>query len=883
VSPLPTVTHGSGTDTVSSLGITNYNLNVSGGFLMVNNAYSSNADTAVSGGYLALNGTSQTATLTLSSGTLDVPGNLTVTGTTTLSGGTMQGPGPINLNGGVNVGVSNVFLGGSDGGPVLNLGGTSTWTGTAPFASRIWVGYGSTINNTGTFQDQNAFNNDILNLAGTGNTFNNMGTYVKTGLDTTTDNIPFNNTSSGSGTGIVNLQSGTLNLASGGIAGSGSTFNGAPGTTLGLSGYKLQSGSAVNAGNVTFSGVNTVAGAFTATGTTSVQLGTTAFSGPSAPSFNALSIAGTATFSNNAAANSLALTGGTLTLGATGNFTVSGPTTVSGGTMQGGTATLNGTVNLVDGGLSLNGATLNLNGNATWTNTFADSNDISLNNSTVINNNSVFTDSLNYSGGIQNGFSGTNVFNNMGTYMKTGAGTSTINVPFNNTSGGPGTGIVNLSSGTLNLAAGGTGGSGSAFNGAPGTTLGFSGYNFQSGSAVNAGNVTFSGVNTVAGTFTATGTTSVTGGTTTFSDLTFNGLVVSGGATASINNNATASSLTVSNASTVDLGAAGNLTVTGTTTLSGFSTLQGGDDFKLKSLTVGQGGVVLNHTTLRVYGTTAWTTTFPESGPIPMGDASSWYNYGTVQDENPYGDSISEFGGGTNTFYNLYTYNKTGDGTTYFDGITFTNSGNLLIEKGTMNFTEPLLQTAGLISVNGFLVAPAVNIIEGTVNGTGAITTGNMTINTAAFVLPGTISSPGVLTINGTLTTMGTLAINILNLTGGAGKGYSQLQVAGSPGTAVLGGTLQINLLPGASFSAGSEFDILHVLNGYTGEFSSVTGNGASDFLVIYGTPGLGDPNFDVFLVATSSFTSPVPLPPGLLLLAPGLLGLAAVRRRFKK
>ncbi len=89
---------------------------------------------------------------------------------------------------------------------------------------------------------------------------------------------------------------------------------------------------------------------------------------------------------------------------------------------------------------------------------------------------------------------------------------------------------------------------------------------------------------------------------------------------------------------------------------------------------------------------------------------------------------------------------------------------------------------------------------------------------------------------------------------------------------------MQINFFSALVVTKGEEFDILHAVGGLSGTtFASLTGTDASFFTAVYtGT--------DILLQANQTFTaSPVSLPPGLLLFGPGLVGLAAIRRRFKK
>ena len=66
---------------------------------------------------------------------------------------------------------------------------------------------------------------------------------------------------------------------------------------------------------------------------------------------------------------------------------------------------------------------------------------------------------------------------------------------------------------------------------------------------------------------------------------------------------------------------------------------------------------------------------------------------------------------------------------------------------------------------------------------------------------------------------------------------------------------------------AGDRFDIVHAVSGLTGTFASLTGS--PNFYVDYEL-------HDAYLVAT-------PVPPGILLLAPGLAGLYGLRMRTRR
>lgn len=96
------------------------------------------------------------------------------------------------------------------GGRMLNLNGTTTWSGNTGVDNntiRFWNG--ATINNNGTFNDANAFDSFVEHNVGGPHNFNNTGTYNKQ-TSTVTDFdlfVNFNNT------GQVNVNAGTLRIA----------------------------------------------------------------------------------------------------------------------------------------------------------------------------------------------------------------------------------------------------------------------------------------------------------------------------------------------------------------------------------------------------------------------------------------------------------------------------------------------------------------------------------------------------------------------------------------------------------------------------------------------------------------------------------------------
>ena len=142
------------------------------------------------------------------SGTVNGPGNLTITNTFTWTGGTLGGSSTTIVPAGTTLNISNNFNKFVTGSHVLNLAGTTTWTGTGELDGSP----GSTINNSGTFTAQN---DGVCGNGGQGAgvIFNNNtnGVFTKSGTTGTTSFA--GNLLNNSGT--VNINSGTLTLSGG--------------------------------------------------------------------------------------------------------------------------------------------------------------------------------------------------------------------------------------------------------------------------------------------------------------------------------------------------------------------------------------------------------------------------------------------------------------------------------------------------------------------------------------------------------------------------------------------------------------------------------------------------------------------------------------------
>lgn len=361
------------------------------------------------------------ALVTLNGGTLDTAFVLSGStlagsdhsflGAVTWTGGAISGAASTTFT--KNVSISGAATKSLIGGRVLNLEGTTTWsgnTGNNNNAIRFWNG--ATINNHGSFIDANGFDSFIEHNVGGPHNFNNIGTYNKQSNTVTTGDIgvAFNNS------GTVNVNAGTMLLAGGSSSGS---FNIAAGATL-----EFRNG-ASTLDHATTGGAGTL------------KLGTDNVGGDAVLTIN-----------GGIHTGKLLISGSTLT-GEAHSF--QGPATWSGGAISGAASTT------FDGDLSITGANtktlsggrvINLNGTTTWSgNTAPDNNAIDFVNGGTVNNNGSFNDQNSFNAFIAHNRGGPHSFNNLGTFNKQANSTTLIDnfVAFNNT------GTVNVDAGTLQV------------------------------------------------------------------------------------------------------------------------------------------------------------------------------------------------------------------------------------------------------------------------------------------------------------------------------------------------------------------------------------------------------------------------------------------------
>jgi hypothetical protein len=424
---------------------------------------------ATSGGTFNVNGTATAGGLQLAGGTIGGTGALTVTGPGTWSSGTMSGSGSTTLVG--TVALNSASVKDVNSGRTVNFNGSTTWANTAADNGRIRTGNGATLQNNGTWLDQNNFTNQISpDFGGAPSTFVNAGSYTKTGTATTTTiAIGFNNG------GSVNVNTGTLVLSGGGTSDGGS-FSVASGATLEFGG-----------GTHTLNNIALGAG----TGRLMVSGGIVNAPGTFAYSGTLTSTGGSFNANGTATTVGLNLAGGTI--GGTGTLAITDGGTWTSGTILGaGIATFTGTLALASAGNKdvTNGRRFNFNGSTTWANTAADNGRIRTGNGATLNNNGTWIDQDNFSNQISPDFGGAaSTFVNAGSYTKSGTAPTTIAIGFSNS------GTVNVNAGAVNLTGGFTNFSGTTLTGGNVNVRGASSFGFVGANVVtNASGITLDGV-----------------------------------------------------------------------------------------------------------------------------------------------------------------------------------------------------------------------------------------------------------------------------------------------------------------------------------------------------------------------------------------------------
>ncbi len=491
--------------TIATL-LSNANINLTSGPLTVTGGANFVNALAIAGGTLILNGTNGSSvgtTMSLSTGTLSGTDALTVNGLLTWVTGSMctvstcnsPGTGVTNANGGITIPA------GSNGaqflyGRTLNNAGTATLSNTfysPSFGYYFYLGYGAVINNLATGTWNYTTDSPWLNTTTGGGTFNNAGTFEKTGgTATTTVNPTFNNSGSvldsSSGPSILDLNAVGTSTGSWSVS-SGDTLELGAGSAV----TSTLSGTISGAGTALFTtGTLNLTGAYNVGGGTQSNGGTTNFNGTVQNVGTSISAsAGTLNFSTPVTDNTLTSvtsTGGTVNLvssvtnasltsvaiGGSGQVNFSTGSAITTGTMTLNSGSLVGTdaltitglltwstgsmctvpacnaagtgVTNANGGITipagsngsqlLYGRTLNNAGTATLSNTFYSPSFgyyFYLGYGAVINNRATGIWNYTTDSPWLNTTTGGGTFNNAGTFEKTGGtATTTVNPVFNN-------------------------------------------------------------------------------------------------------------------------------------------------------------------------------------------------------------------------------------------------------------------------------------------------------------------------------------------------------------------------------------------------------------------------------------------------------------------
>ena len=717
-----------------------------------NSQLAGSGDYTVTGGTLTANGNISVSTLAITGGTF--AGNHTLTGSVGWSGGSLNGAGTTTIASSSNLTISGTSDHDFSARSIVN-NNTTSWTG-----GRLRSGNGGTFTNNGTFNDtaSSDVNND---WGGTAFVFSNASgaTYNKSAAGQTNFYVPFENS------GAANVTTGTLNLNGGGTLHSGGTLNAGSGAGVIFSNsYTLADASALTgAGNFTVTG-----GTFTATG--NVTVNNFAITGGH--------VAGQQTFKGTLAWNGGDFNNGdATTIGAAGSLTISGAGDHDFSAHQ---FTNSGTTNWTGGRLrSGNAGTFTNNG------TFVDSASSEINNDW---------------GG--SAFVFTN--GNGGTYRKTGAGQTSVFVPFVNS------GTLDLQTGTLALYSTSTLNAGT-------TTTGSGLLKLMSGVLTADGAMTFSDFE-------------IAGGTVSGNAHTFNGAIK---------------------------WSAGNFNSSGTTSIGGTLTIDSGADHDFNGHTfnnngtvnwtassgrmrTGNGGQFQNNGTFNDSASNVWNNDYQNaagqffngstgsynktSAGTSTFDGVSFVNAGTI---NVQGGSLDLQGGGSSPVGAHFNASSgaslrfTGGTYAVADGSGFAGKGSFVI-------------AGGKVSIGTTVSASDFQLIGGTLAGSqtfaGGLTWSDGNMNDANSTT--TIGNGGTLTITSNadhdMNAHGLVNNGTVTWNGGRIR-------SGNGGTIVNNGTF--NDSSGASVNNDYQNATLTFTNGAGGTYSK-SGNNTSIYYVPFTNNG---------------------------------------------
>jgi hypothetical protein len=606
---------------------------LSGGTLTVNGSITT-SNLVLEGGTLTVNGLITSSNLVLAGG--DLTGNGVIAGVLTWTGGTIGSGSTLTIatNG-------TLILAGVNGddyaleGILTNAGTIELVSGNLRLANCSWEGgwSGELVNLPGAVVDlQGDVNIDIY----CGGQLVNEGTLAKTGGTGTSTISPVLDNS-----GLVDVQTGTVNVNGGDTGNSTGVFQTESGATLTFgNNFTFSAG-------VQFPGLGTnvlTSGAFTLDGPLTIT--------------NLEMTGGTLTVNGAVTISNAVLAGGSLT----GSGVIAGVLTWTGGTIGGGstlTIATNGTLILAGEngneylvqGILTNAGTIEL-----------DSGNLQLHSCTG------YGELINLPGAVVDLQGDVNIdiycggqLVNEGTLAKTGGtGTSTISPVLDNS------GLVDVQTGTVNVNGGDTGNSTGVFQTESGATLTF-GNNFTFSAGVQfpglGTNVLTSGAFTLDGPLTITNL-EMTGGTLTVNGaVTISNAVLAGG---SLTGSGVIAGVLTWTGGTIGGGSTLTIATNGTLILAG----ENGNEYLVQGILTNAGTIELDSGNLQLHSCTGYGELINLPGAVVdlQGDVN-----------------IDIYCGGL--LVNEGTLEKTGGTGASTISPTFNNTGTLNIESGTLSLT----------------------------------------------------------------------------------------------------------------------------------------------------------------------------------------------------